>query len=112
MQTIVFIAVSGVLFDIIRGVPWVGMNPQTRKVEWYTTQSGIQYGMEGFVIGCLNMGCALTMVLLAQYLPRAKRDNQMTMAIVMVIAFGFCYTRICSLYRAKNPWYFSSLGFF
>ena len=52
-QGIYFIAVSGVLYDIIRGVPFIGADGKGNPV-FINTSSGTQYGIEGIIIGCLS----------------------------------------------------------
>lgn len=104
--SVFFISVSGVLYDIIRGVPWAGIDPQKRTVQWFSPQNGQQYIMEGLVIGTLNMACALAIIALVKLAPRCGKENVMVVGSVSAALFAIVYFSIFSLYRAKNYWYF------
>ncbi len=53
MQGVYFIAVAGVLYDIIRGVPFIGADAKGNPV-FINTSSGTQFGVEGVIIGALS----------------------------------------------------------
>lgn len=101
-----FIAVSGVLYDIIRGVPWISLDPATRKPVVVIAQNGTQTVLEGLLVGALNIACALAVVALTQWSkyissPAAKTS----VAIGVAGLFFFAYSTIVMMYRYKNRWY-------
>ncbi len=53
VQGIYFIAVSGVLYDIIRGVPFIGADNKGNPM-FINPSSGTQFGVEGLIVGGLS----------------------------------------------------------
>jgi hypothetical protein len=100
------IAVSGVLFDIIRGVPMFGYDPATRRPIVWANQSNMQYGAEGAIIGFLNFVCATSVILAVKWLPRWKDSGNKDMAILAAVGiFFFFYGLVVNRYKFKSPWY-------
>ena len=53
LQGVYYIAVSGVLYDIIRGVPFVGADSRGNPI-FINPNSGTQFGAEGMIVGTLS----------------------------------------------------------
>ena len=103
-------AISGMIFDIIRSPPMYYANPQNGQIMFFYPQSGNQFVVEGFVIGFLNVGCAVSLVFLGIVAPKFKSEEHRTMAVVAgIIFFVVCFWRIRNLYRRKNRWYGSAM---
>ncbi len=81
-------------------------NPQTGQIQFFYPQSGNQFVVEGFVIGFLNVGCAISAIVLGVYAPTIRDEQTKTMVIIFgVVAFFICFRSIRSLYIMKNNWY-------
>lgn len=101
---IYFIAISGVLYDIIRGAPAFGVSSKgTPQV--FHPQSGQQYGVEGLIIGFLNVAAGFSAVALAYLVPKFNPENRIFASAVTIALFGFFYIAIVRLYQFKAPWY-------
>ncbi len=101
-----FIAVSGVLYDIIRSVPWISVDPNTRKPVIVIAQNGTQTVLEGLLVGGLNIAAALVVIALTQWSRYIKTSSTKSYtAVILLGVFFFAYTTIVSLYRYKNRWY-------
>lgn len=106
LQGVYFIAVSGILYDIIRGVPPFGFDSRTRRVMFVAQQAGTQYVAEGLIVGGLNIAAALAALMLIRVLPKVRNtETRNAGAIVAGLAFLFFYYQIYALYCYKNPWY-------
>jgi hypothetical protein len=99
-----FISISGTLYDIIRGVPMIGMS-YAGKPEVFHSQSGNQYGMEGFIIGGLNLSAAIALIFLMRYASKVSESSVMATSLVAVAVFLFGFSSVINLYRYKSPWY-------
>jgi len=102
---IYFISVSGVLYDVIRGVPWAGVDGQGQPI--FIAGSGSQFIGEGLFIGALNLGCAACMLLLKSTMAASGAKTSESSLVCLLYGFGFAvlYRIILSLYRSKNRWY-------
>lgn len=99
-------AISGLIFDIIRSPPMYYANPQNGQIMFFYPQSGNQFVVEGFVIGFLNLGCAISLIFLGIVAPKFKKEDHRTMAVLGgLISFVICFWQIRNLYRMKNRWY-------
>lgn len=99
-------AISGMIFDIIRSPPLYHMNPQSGQILFFYPQSGNQFVVEGFVIGFLNLACAISLVVISIYVPKFKDEqNRMIGMIGGIVIFAFCFRMVRSLYIMKNQWY-------
>jgi len=99
-----FIAISGVLYDIIRGVPFAGVN-RRGGIEVFSTQSGVQYGLEGIVIGFINTIIGTSALVLVLWAPRLSGQTQMMVVTVCCAVFAMFFMMLSSFYRMKSPWY-------
>jgi len=105
-QFIYYVAVSGVLYDIIRGVPPFGYDQRTRRVIFVAQQSGTQYGVEGLMVGGLNMFAAIAAILMVRVLPYLKSTEARNYIVAGAgLLFLFLYYHVYNLYNYKNPWY-------
>jgi multisubunit Na+/H+ antiporter MnhB subunit len=68
-------------------------------------QSGNQFVVEGFIIGFLNLGCALSVMLII-ISPQLKEEQSRLIGMISgFVGFIFCFRMIRSLYILKNNWY-------
>lgn len=72
---------------------------------FFYPQSGNQFVVEGFVIGFLNVGCALSVILILVSPQFREEQNRMGGMIGGIFGFLFCFRMVRSLYVLKNPWY-------
>lgn len=106
LQAVYYISVSGVLYDIIRGVPPFGYDPRTKRMVVVAQQSGTQYGVEGLIIGGFNMAAGLGVIILTRVLPRMKDSSARNgVAAGAAALFLIFYFQVYSWYHYKNPWY-------
>ena len=72
---------------------------------FFYPQSGNQFVVEGFVIGFLNLACALA-AMLVLIAPQIKDESYKTVAMIGgIVVFILCFRMIRSLYIMKNQWY-------
>ena len=102
-----YIAVSGVLFDVIKGVPFAGgWDARTGRFFIMLPQAGSQSVAEGLLIGVLNVACAASVVALLVLLPRVRDAGTRTLYGVSAVAtFVLCYSNVVAMYRMKHPGY-------
>jgi hypothetical protein len=106
LQSIYYISVSGVLYDIIRGVPPFGYDQRTRRAIFIANQSGTQYGIEGLIIGALNSAAAFCVILMARFFPKIRNAETRNYATIAAAGtFLFLFYQVYSLYNYKNSWY-------
>jgi len=99
-------AISGLIFDIIRSPQMYYANPQTGQIQFFYPQSGNQFVAEGFIIGFLNVMCAIAGIVVLKVAPSIKDEQTRTMVVVFgMVAFFICFRSIRSLYIMKNQWY-------
>lgn len=73
---------------------------------FFYPQSGNQFVVEGFVIGFLNLACAIALVAVAVFIPKIKDDQTRNIGMIVgIVSFIFCFRSIRSLYIMKNNWY-------
>ena len=102
--SIYFIAISGVLYDIIRGVPFAGAN-RKGGIEVFSTQSGMQYALEGLVIGAINTVIGASALVLVLWAPKMTGQSQYTLVAICCSVFLAFFMMLVQLYRMKSPWY-------
>lgn len=82
------------------------MNPNTGQINFFYSQSGTQFVVEGFVIGFLNLACAIGVIFFSHFALKMKNPQSRFYGIVGgILAFLFCFMQIRGLYRMKNRWY-------
>jgi hypothetical protein len=80
-------------------------NPQTGQIMFFYPQSGNQFVVEGFVIGFLNLACALSVMLVLVATQFKDEQTKLVCMVGGIFAFLFCFRMTRSLYILKNPWY-------
>ena len=81
-------------------------NPQTGQIMFFYPQSGNELVAEGFIIGFLNLGCALSLIFVAAIGPKIKDQSyRNTLMVAGIVGFVICFRMVRSLYIMKNPWY-------
>jgi hypothetical protein len=98
-------AISGLIFDIIRSPQMYYANPQTGQIMFFYPQSGNQFVVEGFVIGFLNLGSALAVMVVLLASQWKEEQNRLVGIVGGLVLFVFCFRMTRSLYILKNPWY-------
>lgn len=98
-------AISGLIYDIIRSPEIYHADVQSGKILFFYPQSGHQFVIEGFIIGLLNLACALTLIFV-YVTTRMRAYKQKSTAITFaLLTFVICFFFIRSLYHMKNRWY-------
>ena len=72
---------------------------------FFYPQSGNQFVVEGFVIGFLNLACALSVMLVLVATQFKDEQTKLVCMVGGIFAFLFCFRMTRSLYILKNPWY-------
>lgn len=72
---------------------------------FFYPQSGNQFVVEGFVIGFLNLACALALMLVVVASQFKDEQNRLVGMVVGMVGFVFFFRMVRSLYILKNPWY-------
>jgi len=99
-------SISGMIYDIIRNPPPFFLNHQTGQIVFFHPQSNQQFVIEGFIIGFLNVGCAVALICLCTFMKRFKdSQNRSTFIGACFTTFVILLYSIISLYRVKNRWY-------
>uniref|UniRef100_A0A7S3XXZ8 Thioredoxin domain-containing protein n=1 Tax=Heterosigma akashiwo TaxID=2829 RepID=A0A7S3XXZ8_HETAK len=99
-------SISGMIYDIIRNPPPYYMNHQTGQINFFHPQSNQQFVAEGFIIGFLNVGAAIALILMVTQMKRFKDpQNKSTFVGICYAVFVILLYTIISLYRVKNRWY-------
>ncbi|RYG67360.1 hypothetical protein EON64_07630 [archaeon] len=99
-------AISGLIFDIIRTPPLYHVNGQTGQLLFFYPHSGSQFVAEGFVIGGLNVLCALSLILASGVALRLKDAQHRTAAVLAcLLVFIVSFRSVRALYVMKNNWY-------
>ena len=84
-------SLSGGMYNIIRGVPMIGIDPRTRQARTFMQGSG-QMGIEGYVMGTLAMSFGLLMAAGALVVPKledAQYRRKLSYAILVIAALLF-----------------------
>ena len=103
-------SISGIVFDILRNPPMYHANPQTGQILFFYPQSGSQFVVEGFVIGFLNVACAVGLIFITVFVPKFKSEQTRSTCLWLGMGvFLLCFFQIKGLYRMKNRWYGSSV---
>lgn len=69
-------------------------NPQTGQIMFFYPQSGSQFVVEGFVIGFLNVACAVGLIFITVFVPKFKSEQTRStclwlgMALFLLLLFS------------------------
>eukprot|EP00753_Platysulcus_tardus_P016507 PLAT5782.1.p1 GENE.PLAT5782.1~~PLAT5782.1.p1 ORF type:complete len:346 (+),score=150.80 PLAT5782.1:143-1039(+) len=100
-----FLSVSGIMYDIIRGVGAFHVDQQGRIMLFHPSGNQ-QFAAEGLIIGGMNLAAALLLIYVADKIPRWKSSGSRSIALWLALfGFFFVYSRITALYTMKNRWY-------
>ena len=107
---IFWFSVSGGMYNIIRGVPFVGYDSRTRSTVLFMPGSG-QMGAEGFIMGTFYMIFALLVAGFTKLLPTVKDETERRLrGWVMLIVAGMVFSIIVGNHNWKthmrSSWYF------
>ena len=91
---------AGGMYNSIRRTNWMGV--RDNKPEWIHRQGRSQHGFESVIVGCLNAGGALSVVLLT-YLLRAGfevnvKDRVRRVVCLLIPAFIPCFVMLACWY--------------
>jgi oligosaccharyltransferase complex subunit gamma len=97
-------SVSGGMFNIIRGMPLVGIDPRNPgRVSWWSTSRSVQYGMEGFVMGSSYLLFSVLLGSAVFSVPKIKSAGTRSSAGVAVLALAWLVLmRILAAYDSKT----------
>ena len=98
-------SVSGGMHNIIRGMPMVTINPQTKTPQYFMPGQG-QLGTEGFVMGSLYTLVGLAFGLVVYVAPKAKSVSSRRMLAYggLMVAF-ICFRQVVGLYTWKTGYH-------
>ena len=74
-MAVIWFSTSGGMYNIIRGVPFVGYDPRTKAAVLFTPGSG-QMGAEGFIMGTFLMIFAMLVTSINKLLPTVKLESE------------------------------------
>ena len=89
----------------VHSPPMFYANPQTGQIMFFYPQSGNQFVIEGFIIGFLNIGCAVSLLFTTLYAPKMSPSKQTWGMLGGMACFAFCFWQIRGFYIMKNRWY-------
>ena len=99
-----FVAVSGVIYCIIRTPPFSGSQNGVPTI--MSSSASGQYVSEGLFLGVLNLVAAACIIILILVGQRSRSELALAViGIVAVALFVTVYARIVHLYAAKSGWY-------
>ena len=95
-------SLSGGMYNIIRGVPLIGMDPRTRKPKAFMEGSG-QMGAEGFIMGTLVMAFGMLVFAFTKVVPMIEdsKSRRATSYGIMVVGF-FLFNWITGMHEWKS----------
>jgi len=99
-------SISGFVYDIIRSPPPFYVDRHTNAMSFFHPNNGQQFVVEGFIIGFLNIACAIVIICLVNYASTMQSKQTATNAgLLCLFLFSILYWWIISLYKYKNRWY-------
>ena len=116
-----WLSVSGIMFDIIRGVPFNGFNPQKKTIQWFTKQNSYQFVAEGLIMGASYTISGLSLCLITIVAPKFKDPavrRIFTYTGLLGFYWAFKYTSAVYTWktgfsaRSFNPSWFWALNLF
>jgi oligosaccharyltransferase complex subunit gamma len=95
---------SGGMFNIIRGMPLIGQDPQRPgRVAWWMGSRSAQFGMEGFVMGSSYVLFSALLGAAVFSAPKLKaRGTRGTAALACLAVAWFVLMRILAAYDSKT----------
>lgn len=107
---VTWFSVSGGMYNIIRGVPFVGYDPRTKEAVLFTQGSG-QMGAEGFIMGTFLVIFAMLVASFTKLLPTVKVESERRVrGWVMLVAAAMVFRIILGNHawktRMNSYWYF------
>lgn len=99
---VMWFSVSGGMYNIIRGVPFVGVDRRTGQAQVFMDGSG-QFGAEGFLLGSSYLVSGLLVAALTRVLPQVKDAEQRRVAgwVVLVLLWG-CINFVTGMHAGKT----------
>lgn len=101
--TIYVVCVSGVVYDIIHDVPFVGRNQQG-EAEIFTSGTREQYGAEGVVISLTIMSIGLLFVSIPLVSKRVEGAQARVWGLIAISLILFLTMSLEGIYKSKS-WY-------
>eukprot|EP00963_Diacronema_lutheri_P008308 scaffold741_cov336-Pavlova_lutheri.AAC.19 len=106
-----WLSVSGIMFDIIRGVPFNGYNQQKNTVQWFTKQNSYQFVAEGLIMGASYTVTGLSLCLITVVAPRFKDPAvRRIFTYIGLLGFYWAYKYTSAVYTWKTG--FSARSFY
>ena len=98
-------SVSGGMHNIIRGMPMVTIDPNSKTPKYFMQGQG-QLGTEGFVMGTLYTCVGLAFALVVYIAPKAKAvSNQRLIAYAGLFIAYICVTQVVKVYSWKTGYH-------
>ena len=98
-------SVSGGMHNIIRGMPMVTLDPNTKMPRYFMPGQG-QLGTEGLVMGSLYTCVGLAFALVVYIAPKAKGvSNQRIVAYSGLLLAYFCVRQVVGVYSWKTGYH-------
>ena len=99
-------SVSGIMFDIIRDAPWYYNDPRGGGTYFFYPDANQQFVLEGFIVGGLNVACAVALIWTAKGAPKLKTAEQRLIGVLGgMLTFCALFWQVRHLYIKKNKWY-------
>ena len=95
---------SGGMFNVIRGMPLVGIDPRNPgRVAWWSTSRTAQFGMEGFVMGSSYVLFSVLLGAVVLRVPKIKaKGTRSGVAMAALSVAWFVLMRILAAYDSKT----------
>jgi len=100
-----FFCQAGVIFNLIRRPPFVGVNSWNNQISYFASSSQYQYVIEGILIAFLNTGIGITTVALV-LLPKVNgRWKQRGAFLVLFVVLAVLLYYLLQVFCIKNGFY-------
>ena len=96
--------VSGVVYDIIHDVPFVGRNKETGEVQIFAGGNREQYGAEGLVVSMMISLIAVLFVSIIVMGQKLDRKYSLTGSLIALVFIFLLVNSLQSIYKDKS-WY-------
>lgn len=95
---------SGGMFNIIRGMPLVGIDPRNpSRVAWWSSSRSVQFGMEGFVMGSSYVLFSVLLGSVVFKVPMIKNKGTRSGAAMAALSVAwFVLMRVLAAYDSKT----------
>jgi oligosaccharyltransferase complex subunit gamma len=103
-QIIYITCCSGIIYDIIHDVPFVGRDQKTGETVIFSEGNREQYGAEGFIVSITITGIGLLFISIITIGKRVSAKYSLIAGIATLIGIIFLVRQLEDAYKAKG-WY-------